>query len=528
MSVPLRWTGHPLVDVGLATLCVIANKQEPSRLTNEDLDCAAEEMSEYYFSGRMNSYLTCVFMNSAYVQPAMGKKETREYTNRVLYAHRWRGDETARGLRCSFSGEPATHLIHRGQMPMLTGQDVLNFFPHGLGGLPVAGPYLVALQALPLGSRRAEGRLLAAHSDDPAVSIALAKLYLQDNRRLMELATTKKLPKGEGPVAELAREQAAYDKVKKLAKFPDAKAPTSLIGADLMEIYRKRGPSDAVHPAGSCSIYWLSSSGQGPSLEIFHIPSQGLRFLVLASSAVTGTNWKRLVTASWRQPGEKANDEKGAVPKKAKDPDSQPSVPGGPGRSRNDVLADLFSIFDKGFTDRSAASRFLRRHLLRDARHRFNRALAGEEAGPQSRAGIDRPDWIDWPLTKLFVKEMLGMDEKRLEAIREFADKMADFIDRSKNREVFRNLVYGRWAWQVRNALTKAQRDRAREYNELLFGLEDYLKVFIADDAVGKSDWSLSRDLISIRLVEQLHNKGFFKGENLDLLQEPEDETVAS
>lgn len=524
----MRWTGHPLVDVGVATLCAMANRNDPGKLTAEDFDQAAEEMAEYYFGGLMNSYLTCVFMNSAYVQPAMGKKETKEYTRRVLYAHRWPGEEAARDLRCSVSGDPATHVIHRGQMPLLTGQDVLNFFPHGRGGLPIAGPYLVALQALPLGSRRAEGRLLAAHSDDPSVSLALAKLYLQDNRRLMELATTKKLPKGEGPFAELAREQAAYDKVKKAAKFPDAKAPTSLIATDLTEIYRRRGSTYSGHPPASCSVYWLSSSGQGPSLEIFHIPSQALRFLVFASSALTGATWKRLVAAGWRRPGEKKGDGQSGSQKKVKESGSQSAVPGGPGRSRNDVLADLFSVFEGGFTDRGAANRFLRRHFLRHGWHHVRAAVEGAEAGPRVRPGIDRPDWIDWSLTKLFVKEMLGMDEKRLEAIREFADKMADFIARSNDREVFRDLVYGRWAWQVRNALTKAQRNRAREHNELLFGLDDYLKIFVADEAVGKSDWSLVRDLISIRLVEQLHKKDYFKGKNEDLLREPEKESVAS
>lgn len=524
----IRWTGQPLVDVGIATLCAMANRNDPGKLTAEDLDRAAQQMKEYYFSGYMNSYLTCVFMNSAYVQPAMGKEETKEYTRRVLYAHRWAGDEAARGLTCSVSGERATHVIHRGQMPLLTGQEVLNFFPHGRGGLPIAGPYLVALQALPLGSRRAEGRLLAAHSDAPWVSLELAKLYLQDNQRLMELATTKKLPGGDGPFAELVREQAAYDKVKKTAKFPDAKAPTSLIATDLMEIYQRRGPSDSGHPPTSCSVYWLSSSGQGPSLEIFHIPSQALRFLVLASSALTAATWKRLVAAGWRQPGERKSDGRSGSQKRVKGSGAQSAVPGGAGRSRNEVLADLFSVFEAGFIDRNAATGFLRRHFLRHGWHQVRAAVGGAEADPRVKLGIDRADWIDWPLTKLFVKEMLGMDEKRVEAIREFADKMADFIARSKDREVFRDLVYGRWAWQVRNALTKAQRNRARELNELLFGLDDYLKVFVADEAIGKGDWSLVRDLISIRLVEQLYKKDFFKGDNEDLLQEPEKEAVAN
>ena len=147
----LEWTGHPLIDVGIATLCAMANKRAPGDLTLKDLDQAAREMKEYYFSGLMNSYLTCVFMNSAYVQPNMREEEKAAYEKRVLFAHRWDGDKQTAGLSCVFSGRQASHLIHRGQMPMLTGEDVLNFFPAGQGGLAIAGPFLVALQALPLG-----------------------------------------------------------------------------------------------------------------------------------------------------------------------------------------------------------------------------------------------------------------------------------------------------------------------------------------------------------------------------------------
>jgi hypothetical protein len=218
----------------------MSTKKNPESLTTNDLDKAAEEMAGYFFSGIMNSYLTCVFMNSAYVQPKMGTKEKNEYKKRILYAHHGPDDREAIGLRCAFSGGPATHIIHRGQMPLLTGEAVLNFFPHGRGGLPIAGPYLVALQALPLGCRRTEGKLLAAYCDDDSVLLALAKRYLQDNRRLLELATSKKLPHGDGPFDELAREQAAFDKQKKRPKYPDAKAPTSLIAANLLDVLRAR------------------------------------------------------------------------------------------------------------------------------------------------------------------------------------------------------------------------------------------------------------------------------------------------
>ncbi len=116
------------------------------------------------------------------------------------------------------------------------------------------------------------------------------------------------------------------------------------------------------------------------------------------------------------------------------------------------------------------------------------------------------------------------MDGKRIEKVREFADKLAEYIAASKDKRLFRDLVFAGRSWEVRNALTKAQRNQAKDQGNLLFGLQDYLEVFEADGAVGVSDWSLTRDLISIRLVESLHGKGFFK-ENPEVLETPEDET---
>ncbi len=134
----LRFTGRPLADVGVAALCAMADRRDPMELTLNDLDHVTDELRRDYFSGLMQSYLTCVFMNSEYVQHGSGKakeKKRAEYAARVLRGYRWavegRAEDEARGLRCAYSGEAATHLVHRSQIPMLTGAEVLNFFPAG-------------------------------------------------------------------------------------------------------------------------------------------------------------------------------------------------------------------------------------------------------------------------------------------------------------------------------------------------------------------------------------------------------------
>jgi CRISPR-associated protein Cst1 len=500
----LQWTGSPLVDVGIAAVCAMVGRNAPEELTLEDLDSAAREMEECYFSGLLGSYLTCVFMNSEYVQPGGGPKKIesrKNYAKRVLFAHRSEPDQGAGEYRCVFSGLQATHLIHRGQMPMLTGEGVLNFYPSGTGALPISGPYLAALQALPMGGRRAEGRLLIAHSDNGALTLELARLYVEDNRRLFALCRSGRLPSREGPDETLAREQAAWDATKKKAKYPDAKSAASLVTADLIEVWDTKGVTFQEVGSASITVYWLSSSGQGPSLEMYHLPSNLIRFLVLAGAPNTRPQWHRLMGRGWQSPTQDERDEAGTATKKRRKVSS--TVTGGPGRSRNLVLADLFSVYESGFIDLRAAAQFLRRHVLSELRGK-----------------IEHPGDCDWTLTGLFLREVFGMEPERIAAIRSFADRLAEHVKNRNDRRLFRDLIYAKRSSEVRNALTKAQRNEAREKNQLLFGLEEYLQVFEAEDSVGRLEWGLTRDLISIRLVEQLQKASFL---SKDMLSEEEE-----
>jgi CRISPR-associated protein Cst1 len=495
----------------------MAARDGPSGLTEDDLARAANEMAGAYLSGALTSYLTCVFMNAAYVQSQMSDADRQGYANRTLGGART-GEPAAaaRGLRCVFCHAPAKEVLHRGQMPMLTGAAVLNFFPAARGGLAACGSCLMALQALPLGGRRAEGRLLIVHSDDAALTLLFARRYLEDNRRLLALAGTATL----ADEATLTRELPAFDN-KKQPKFPDAKDGRTLVLHDLLEVYAERTGPDVRERPVSLTAYWLSSSGQGAALDILRIPSQVVRFAVLASRDPMATAWKRVLAAGWPKPDEKRPATARANKTRRT---TRTVVSPGAGRSRNTVLADLFHIYEGGDVDWVAARRFARRHLLE---HALSSVRAAATSGPAP--AVDAGARTNWPLATLFLREVLGMDQKRIDALRQFADRLADYIMTANDRGLFGDLMYRDRSWEIRNALVKAQRNRARQANDLLFGLEQYLEVFEADDAVGQVDWRLARDLICIRLVERLQHGQFFeKPENRDVLEpaSPSDQTV--
>ena len=100
------------------------------------------------------------------------------------------------------------------------------------------------------------------------------------------------------------------------------------------------------------------------------------------------------------------------------------------------------------------------------------------------------------------------MSSDQIEAVRQFSDKLAAHINYKRDKPLLKNLMYARSEWAFRNVLTKAQRNKYLVSSEVLFNFDEYLRVFATLDGSGVSNWGLIRDLISIRLVEKLHEFG--------------------
>jgi len=517
MTTPLlRWTGHPLADVGVATLCAMAGKRAPEELTLEDLDDIGTELKSAYTDSVFVAYLSCVFPNSAYVNPTMKGASREKAMQRLLFPHRSSGDEGLEGVTCIFSGESATHLLERSQMPMLTGAGVMNFFPAGLSEMPVAAPYLLAIQALPLGGRRSEGKLLIVHCDDPQFTMQFARKYLRNNRKIINLSQTDRLPAIDDPEDLLKHELPGGLNKEKRPKYPDAKAPSTFLMADLTEIVGETKSGKMTKTCTSITAYHMSNSGQGPSLAIMNIPGEFVEFLHHLQGADSSAKWNRLVARAWRvgkggdgvENGNEGATETESTPTKQGRKKPKAPAPVGAGKSRNDLYNDLLSIFDNGFCDRSAATRFIRRHLLSANPTTFY--LDPSKVNRAPRFSVDQLDLIDWQLTALFLQKVLGMDKKRIELIKEFADKLAKLISEHNDRRLFRELVFTDGEWQYRAILTKVQRQYAKDQGKLALEFDQYVDVFLATEPGTRHVWSLVRDLISIRLVEQLFELKFF------------------
>lgn len=483
-TVGLRWTGHALVDVGIAGLCAFAERERPEELTFEDLDKAGELMVKEYYGEKFKTFLHCVFPNATFVQKRVEELTKEAFNRRYFRAHRASPDPVVIGQHCIFSGEPATSWLVRTHLPLFSAERVVNFRPDGTASVPVAGPFVVALMFLPLASRRAEGKLLAVHADDPALTLRFAHLYLKDNRRLLAM------PLPTEPAAfhpEFEREQPVRDSGKSgHYKFADVKAPRSFIIADLTELARLTLPTTRrCHPTG-LTVYHLSNSGQGTSLDIFDIPSGLVNFIARASGARTRTAWQSIQRNF--DPFNNKRDDGGS-----KSRSKSPLIEGRPGITRNQAFEELSAIFEPGFTDKRAAAAWLSKHVL----GRLNRGSRTTFTHTQART---------WALAGLFLEEVMGMKPGQVEAIRVFADKVAGWIHEKYDKRLFHALMFGKLP-DAQQGLRKTQRKSAINGGPVLFGLDEFTNVWLhSHDSI-----YLTRDLICIRIAEKLDELGYFR-----------------
>lgn len=115
----------------------------------------------------------------------------------------------------------------------------------------------------------------------------------------------------------------------------------------------------------------------------------------------------------------------------------------------------------------------------------------------------EREIFGNWKLLKFYLREVKEMDERRINAIREFADRIANLIqmldsvkrleqiERAKDYAEFRNVLL---------SLARDGRNRAK-LEEPLVRYDEYVSIF-PEGAMG---WNEVRDLILFRIYEVLH-----------------------
>jgi CRISPR-associated protein Cst1 len=407
--------------------------------------------------------------------------------------------------RCVFTGAPAVAIAFsdkdgfplgrafRQHIPMLTGEDVINFHPGGDAGIPVSGIALLCIQALPLGCAKCGGKLLAVHSDNLEIMLRFAKKFYEQNRLQVGIA------------------HAAGS-----SKLPESKSSAkTLLIETLIEIEQVRQREREAEQPFSVTAYHLSNSGQSnpldsrnPPLEIYHLPLELTGFLAAVLSAKYIDEWDKLTHRAWQLSPVKKEG------KKKKSDASTEITPKEDSRPRRNYLyEDLFLLPEN-------ARIFIRRYFLRiPARN------AREDDPRRGYTLNDEANLVSWKLTQLFLERVMRMNANRIQLIREMGDQLAAYVFEENDQKFFATFYAEQNYALVRNALIRVNRALLKRGQPPIVKLDSYIDVFEDTDEKGRTDWKLARDLVLIRMIERLYELNWLTSHS-DAIPERGDEKV--
>ena len=493
----LEYIGHPLVDVGIATITAFVDKRQPDELTEADLDEVADYIAHEYVRDPLKSFLTVAFPNSGFTQPAYNKTPEKRsaYATRVLRNY---SDDTPLldNETCVFTGKPAVAVAFgekeslpqgrafRQHIPLLTGENVINFHAYGEAGLPVSGEALLAIQAFPLGCAKSGGRLLAVHSDNPRLMLHFARSFLEGNLRAITLA-----------------QEAGSKKMDE----PHYSRGTLLINTLCRADIRQRKKSHDEEPF-SITAYHLTNSGQGVGLDIYHLPLQIIGFLREMESPDYRTQWSQIVNRAWETEPQKKRKKKEDKPFHS---------------HRNWLYEEILRLYDGLFLRPDKAKRFLRTYFLR----RPFRYARTEQGDPRGDYGLTHEmDLVSWNITSSFLREVFNMEEGRIEEIRKMGDRLAEHISKQDDHHLFTNFRHRNYS-VFRTALLRANYRQIKSGNSPIIEFDPYIEVFEHAENDSHLNWRLTRDLVFLRMIERLHKLGWFdKNADVDIEIDIEEE----
>ncbi len=150
------------------------------------------------------------------------------------------------------------------------------------------------------------------------------------------------------------------------------------------------------------------------------------------------------------------------------------------------------------------APTFLRRYLLRQApKNKYDK-----QDPRHTYSALREREVISWDFIGLFLEKVMHMDKARLDAIKQFGDRLARYIQDHDGR-VYGKLYMARGDYEFRQELIRVANAAKEKTSETLMPYDEFLTVFFIEDETGygvRPDWNLAKDLLLIRIIEQLSN----------------------
>ncbi|MDZ4670029.1 MAG: type I-B CRISPR-associated protein Cas8b1/Cst1 [Phototrophicales bacterium] len=479
----IRYIGHPFIDVGVAVLTAHANKTSPADVTEDDIEAFIAEVLDIYISPAMSGFLTfSVFSNAPFALVQDVKKPAtfprrRDMLNR--YFHLWKVkpnepifvDEALANPNetCIFSGDPALVRVSQQLIPMIPGGNTYNFFPEARTLLPISGWCILALLAMPMAMLTSKGKAFVVHSHDYDLLLSLTKKMMAKNAVTFQMQGLEKMP-----------------------NYKNAK--THLIEA-LVEVQTHMTAKSAL------TAYHFVGGGASPDVDIIPLDSMVVNFIAVAKRYEKA--WNAVVGRAWR------------MEKPSKKDDSEDAETG-----KQIEYTEMNYFYEGLFKLPAEARSFLRLYLLRTP----TRSKVDKQDPRHEYSALREREVISWELIGKFLEKVMHMDKERLEAIKQFGDRLARYIQDHDGR-AYKKLYFARGDYEFRQELIRIANTAKEKSAKTLIPYDQFLTIFFIEDETGygvRPDWGLAKDLLLIRIIEQLSNEWITSNPTLLSEEEPE------
>lgn len=205
----------------------------------------------------------------------------------------------------------------------------------------------------------------------------------------------------------------------------------------------------------SIQVFYFTNYNQGPELEIFYLPAPVFNFLRYANQSQYKFMWNNIVKNGYQVNWDKVESEQDYKNKK----------------------------------------NLVYEYLLQE------KSIIGFFINQKQREAKS-----DWNLLALYLKEIMNMEEKRIETIKNVADKIAECLRNSGRDKRLGQLERAKNYREFQNVLLFIIKDRIKQdEKEPLFTLDDYLESLFPPKVDGFTNWNETRFLLLFRVYEQLH-----------------------
>ncbi|WP_407704653.1 type I-B CRISPR-associated protein Cas8b1/Cst1 [Thermococcus thermotolerans] len=254
----------------------------------------------------------------------------------------------------------------------------------------------------------------------------------------------------------------------------DFKRPENFLFRLLGELTRKTKRDDLWANA-SITLYHFVNNNQGQDLQIIHVPTPVLRFIARANSK-DPNGWKRIVAMGWRK---------------------QPSE-------------EEFEKYERSY-----------------ANEVYARLLAEESILPYFIDMKNRRANAKWSLLSFYCSEVLGLDKKTLEFIKEVGDRIVQTLENLPDNQLsrrVRELERAEKLYQFEAFFVNLEKLRQRlGIEKPLMTFDEFAMVLTSYGEDLNVSWRTVKNLLLFRVYERLHDRLMKASEEAEEVEEDEE-----